>query len=107
MFGRIAALVVSLVVAAPGRGHAAFHIALISEVMSGAGGDPAAQYVMVRMGSPMPQNAVASSVLAAFSCDGTVRQDLLVVPGNVTAFGPGVPWIMASQSPIGGIVPDF
>jgi hypothetical protein len=107
MPSRFVALLASLVVLlAPSPGRAIFHIGVIYEVMSGAGGDPAAQYVVIRMGMA-DQNFVANSLLAAFNCDGTVRQDLLIVPGNVGASGPGVPWIMASKSPIGGIVPDF
>jgi hypothetical protein len=94
------------VLAVPARAPAVFHVGHIAEVMSGVGIDPTAQYVEIRMDAGF-QNAVQNSVLSAFNCDGTVRRELLLVPGNVTNQGNGVRWIMATKDPIGGISPDF
>jgi hypothetical protein len=88
---------------------AAFHLAVIDELMSGVGGDPSVQYVQVRMTFPL-QNNVANTRLTAFNCDGSTATELLLLAANPDwePFPVGVrTWIMATQDPIGGIVPDF
>ena len=105
---RLAVLVPSFVVALAAPAFAVFHIAHISEVMSGVGADPTVQYVEINMESTF-QNAVANTRLTAFNCDGTSHQVLMIVPSNVPNQGTGVKWIMASQSfaAASGITPDF
>jgi hypothetical protein len=76
---------------------AAFHEALINEVMSGAGGNPNVQYVEIKMTSAF-QTAVGCTRLTAFNCTGTSSSVLLVVPSGVLNSGPNITWIMASPS---------
>jgi hypothetical protein len=96
-----------LVVPAP-PARAVFHLARISEVMSGVQADPTVQYVEIRMNASL-QIGVANSRITAFNCDGTTATVLLVVPGNVTNQGAGTTWIVGSQSfaAAAGITPDF
>src|SRR5262245_5844787 len=105
---RVIMLTVLLVVIHPPPARAVFHIARISEVMSGVGANPTVQYVEIRMTASF-QNAVANSRITAFNCTGTTATVLLVVPGNVTNQGAGVTWIVGSQSfaAASGIAPDF
>jgi hypothetical protein len=100
--------------------HAVFHIAVIDEVMSGAGGDPTVQYVEIRMLSGL-QNSVCHSRLTVFRCqaDGGGSQVLIDNLGGAGAVNPclanqgaDVRWIMASPSGAtfltkSGISPDF
>ena len=100
--------------------HAVFHIAVIDEVMSGAGGDPTVQYVEIRMLSTL-QNSVCHSRLTVFRCvaDGGGSQVLIDNLGGAGAVNPclanqgaDVRWIMASPSAAtfltkSGITPDF
>jgi hypothetical protein len=108
---RLAILVASLIVLlTPAPSRALFHLAHISEVMSGVNGDPSVQYVEIRMNSAaIPQSAVGNTRLTAFNCDGTTSSVLLLVPTNVTNFGLDVHWIMATTSfaAVAGITPDF
>src|SRR5581483_6620871 len=95
----------------PSTGRAVFHIAHISEIMVGAGGDPSVQYVEIRMDADT-QNVVATTRLTTFSCDGTTKTVILDVPGNVPNGMNGQHWIMASPSgaaflSASGINPDF
>lgn len=100
-----------LVVLSPAPSRAVFHLAHIAEVMSGAGGNPAIQYVEIRMNSGS-QQVVHDTRLTAFNCDGSSFSVLLLVPTDVTNQGVNVRWIMASPSgaaflAASGITPDF
>ena len=87
--------------------HAAFHLAVIDELMSGVNGDPAVQYVEIRMTSPA-QLSVAGTRLTAFNCTGSSHSVLLQVGSNITQ-GANTRWIMATTSfaAAAGITPDF
>lgn len=100
-----AALVVLLT---PTASRALFHIATISEVMSGVNGDATVQYVEIRMNAGA-QNRVANTRLTAFNCDGTSSQILLLVPTDVPNAGAGLHWIMATTTfaAKAGITPDY
>jgi hypothetical protein len=102
---RALAVLVLVVVATPS--HALFHFSNIDEVMSGAGGDPGAQYVEIHM-QTASQNFVARTRLTYFGCDaGHTASVLLLVGGNVPSGASGARWIMGSTTPIGGITPEF
>ncbi|TMB22163.1 MAG: hypothetical protein E6J71_06540 [Deltaproteobacteria bacterium] len=99
MWLRIAVLL-AMLAAPPAR--AAFHIALIDEVMSGArdptpAQDPTLQFVEIRMLAGF-QNSVTSTRLTAFNCDGSSFNVLLQVPANVPNSGADVRWLMASPN---------
>jgi hypothetical protein len=100
----LAALLV--LVAAPAR--AVFHSAHISEVMSGAGGDPSVQFVEIRMDT-VGQGNVLNTRLTAFNCNGTSSSVLLLVPNGVVNQGTNGHWIMGSTSfaAASGLTPDF
>ena len=103
------AVLVFLLACTPAR--AAFHLALIDEVMSGAGGNANVQLVEIRM-LAMFQSSVAATRLTAFNCDGTSFAVLLQVPFNVPNSGANVRWLMASPndatfSAASGIHADF
>ena len=88
---------------------AAFHFAVIDEVMSGCGADPSVQFVEMRMffGG---QTVVHGTRLTAFSCDGsTVNVLKLVGPGDLGNGMSGARWIIGSPNfqAAAGIVPDF
>jgi hypothetical protein len=103
-------LAATLVVLAPSPSPAFFHIADIHEIMSGVNGDPSVQYVEIRMDDPtFSQNAVASSRLTAFSCDGSSFNVLLTVPSNLAIGSQNTKWIMATPhfAAAAGITPDF
>src|SRR3989442_13910587 len=97
-----------LVLLAPASGRAAFHLANVSEVMSGANGDPAVQFVEIRMNQPF-QTVTSHSRLTAFSCNGSSFSVLLEVPINVPTSDAGLHWIMAttSFSASAGMTPVF
>ena len=108
---RVAVVATLALLLAPARSHALFHVAHISEVMSGVNGDPTIQYVEIRMEIGF-QNVTGQTRLTAFNCDGTTATVLLLVPSNVPNQGAGVHWIMASPSAAAflaasGITPDF
>ena len=86
-----------LVLGAPTVAPAAFHLALIDELMSGVGANADVQYVEIRMTAAF-QTAVACTRLTAFNCDGSVAKVLLVVPTAVPNSGANLRWIMASPS---------
>jgi hypothetical protein len=92
----------------PAPSRAAFHTALISEVMSGVNGDPSVQYVEIRVISGVA-SAVSGSVLTAFDCTGTSSHVLLTVPHNITHGAVDEHWIMATTTfaAAAGITPDF
>jgi hypothetical protein len=104
-----AAVLVLLVAVAPAR--ATFHIAQITEVMSGAAGNPNLQYVEIRM-LTAGQSVIANTLLTAFSCDGSTVSEMLVVPGpNLVNGAAGARWIMASPDAVtflvaAGVTPD-
>jgi hypothetical protein len=89
---------------------AAFHIAVIDEVMSGAAGDLHIQYVEIRM-QAAGQNVIGNTRLTAFDCAGTAHE-LLLVPGpNLPNAGNGAHWLVASPDATtflaaAGITPD-
>jgi hypothetical protein len=87
---------------------AAFHIAVIDEVMTSYAGDDEVQFVEVRM-LFMFQNIVGMSVFAAFDAQGNYIDDVLVVPANVTNHGDGVRWIIGTEKfqTVSGLTPDF
>ena len=105
---RAAALAAAVVLATGRLASGAFHLALIDEVMSGVGADPSVQYVEIRMLS-VGQVVVADTRLTVFSCDGTTKTQLLLVPSNVGNSGVGTRWIMATPSFAAAacINPDF
>ena len=106
---RPAAVIACLaVLAVAPTAHAVFHVAHISEVMSGVGADPSVQYVEISMDIGF-QNAVQNTRLTAFNCDGSSHRVLIIVPSSVANEGAGVKWIMASESfaAASGIAPDF
>src|SRR5690349_20350567 len=87
--------------------HAAFHLAVIDEVMSGVNGDPAVQYVELRMTSAA-QLSIAGTRLTAFNCTGTTHSVLVEVDRNL-APGANTRWIRATTSfaAAAAITPDF
>ncbi len=101
---RVISLIAAFLLFAPVSSRAAFHIAVIDEVMSGAGGNSNIQYVEVRQLSS-GQNNVCHTRLTAFKCqaDGGGFQVLIDDLGGAAATQPCVPngaagarWIMAS-----------
>jgi hypothetical protein len=87
---------------------AAFHFAVIDEVMFGKAGDPDIQYVEVKM-ELSGQNIVANSRLSAWNADGSFFGVLLLVPANVTQSAANTRWIMATAdfAATAGVTPDF
>jgi hypothetical protein len=111
MLRGVVRLICASVLLLPVTAGASFHVSRLSEVMSGAGGNPDVQYVEIEM-MFVVQNTVRNSRLTAFNCDGTQHAVLLVVPSNVPHDGNGVHWIMASPDDgtffaASGIHPDF
>ena len=104
------AFVVSLsLVFVQGRSaNAAFHFAVIDEVMTSYGGNTQIQFVEIRMLGPS-QNFITDSVLGAFAADGSHLGDVLVVPSDVTNSGTGVRWLMGTTAfqTASGLTPDF
>ena len=96
------------VLSAPRPVPAVFHVAVIDEVMTSFGGDPAAQFVEIRM-MFMFQNLVTNSVLAAFDEQGSYVGDLLVADRNVTNHGNDVRWIIGTEAfqTASGLTLDF
>ena len=91
----------------PRPSQAAFHFAVIDEVLTSYGGDANVQFVEIRMLSTS-QTAVADSVLAAFDTSGNYIDDVLVVPSNLT-FNTEVRWLMGTTQfqTASGVPPDF
>ena len=89
-------------------GWAAFHVSAIDEVMSGLNTDPTAQYVEIKMLAD-GQSFDAHTRLTAFSCDGSMINVLLEVPGNICNGGAGLRWSMgtASWAAATSVRPDF
>src|SRR5439155_5072283 len=105
----------ALLVLAPTRSSALYHLAHISEVMSGITGDPSVQYVEIRMDAGL-QNLVGNTRLTVFDCTGTSTV-LLTIPnpstpaGQVPNQGAGRHWIMGTSTLAGAtspsVTPDF
>jgi|GEM_PF-3131965 len=97
----------ALLVASPAR--AAFHLALIGEVMTSLGEDASVQFVEIELlfgGQTVTEN----SVLAAFDANGTYQGDVLVVPADLPATaGAGDRWLMgtAAFETASGLQVDF
>src|SRR3989442_1192083 len=113
MMRAAAALASMLVLLVTSPTPAAFHLALIDEVMSGAGGDPNVQYVEIRMLSGA-QNQVARTRLTVWACDAsnTATQLLLIAANNVPNGIAGRRWIMGSPDLVtfaaaSGITPEY
>jgi len=92
----------------PATGHAAFHIAVIDEVMTSYGGDPTVQFVEIRM-LAAGQTVVGGSQLGVFDAAGAYIGKVMDIPSNVPNGGAGVRWIMGSAqfATISGLTPDF
>lgn len=90
------------------QSQAAFHFAVIDEVMTSYGGNASVQFVEIRM-LTSGQNLVANSVLGAFDASGSYLGDVLIVPSNVASSGAGVRWIMGTSAfaTASGLTPDF
>jgi hypothetical protein len=88
--------------------HAVFHLSVIDEVLTSYGGDPAKQFIEIRMLAGF-QNAVQNSVFAAFDATGAYTGDILVVPGNVANANAGDRWLLGTSAfqTATGLVPDF
>ena len=97
-----------LVLLRGGTSWAVFHMSNIDEVMSGLNGDPAAQYVEIKMLAGA-QTAVSHTRLTAFSCDGTAVNVLLEVSRDICNGGAGLRWSMGTSSwaAATGVTPDF
>jgi len=108
MLGRAVRLACVLVVLAAPHGRAAFHFAVIDEVMTSYGGDAAVQFIEVEMEAIL-QSLVTDSVFVAFDTSGTYIGDVLVVPADVANHGPGVRWIIGTTQfeAASGLTPDF
>jgi len=112
----VAALVVFLLaLLTPARSEAIFHLAHISEVMSGITGDPSVQFVEIRMDLGF-QNVVGNTRLTAFSCSGAFVVLTTLPPptgpgGTVPNQGAGRHWIMGTPSLAAkttpSVTPDF
>lgn len=101
-------VLLSFLLLAPLPARASFHVTSISEVMSGALGDPTVQYVELRADAS-GQNLVATTRLAIFDPSGT-RTDLLAstptdVPNGIT--GHKILYATSAFQTATGIVPDF
>src|SRR5437016_11278334 len=115
---RFAALLVAaaLAVLVPARAFALYHLAHISEIMSGTPGDPIVQYVEIRMDAGF-QNIVGNTRLTVFDCTGTTVTVLLTIPdpgttaGQVPNQGGGRHWIMGTSTLAAAttpsVTPDF
>ncbi|MBI5285521.1 MAG: hypothetical protein HY874_10550 [Chloroflexi bacterium] len=90
----------------PQRADAAFHFAVIDEVMFGYGGDPNIQYVEMRM-LVSGQNVTAHAILGYFNTDGSYGGDILELPGNVP--GSSGRYLIASTgfAAAAGVTPEF
>jgi len=106
--GRAGVLSVACVLASAVPALAAFHFAVIDEVMSGLNGDPTAQYVEIKT-LLIGQKYVQNTRLTAFNCDGSSATVLLLVPGNICNGMSGARWSMgtASWAAATGVTPDF
>ncbi|MDX2171339.1 MAG: hypothetical protein SF182_30000 [Deltaproteobacteria bacterium] len=104
--GVVVGLLALVIASTPSNG--LFHLAVIDEVGTSYGGNPAAQFIEIRMLGSF-QNFVQNSVLAAFDSSGAYVGDILVVPSNVAASGAGVTWLVATTAfqTASGVTADF
>ena len=110
------AAAIALLLLGPARSEASYHLAHISEVMSGVAGDPSVQYVEIRMDFDF-QKMVGNTRLTVFDCAGTTATVLLTIPpptisgGDVPNQGAGRHWIMGTSSiatkTTPSVTPDF
>jgi hypothetical protein len=102
------ALAAASLALAPQPAGAAFHLAVIDEVMASHAGDGDVQFVEIRMlfGG---QTFVMDSVLAAFDASGAYAGDLLVVPSDLAVGTAGTRWLMgtAAFESAAGVQADF
>src|SRR2546427_6438935 len=113
---RFIAALIAFILLTASRAPAAYHLAHISEVMSGITGDPSVQYVEIRMDAGF-QNLVGNTRLTVFDCPGATVTVLLTIPppsgasGQVPNQGTGRHWIMGSASlatsTTPSVTPDF
>ena len=87
---------------------AAFHLAVIDEIMTSYGGDSNVQFVEIRMLAG-GQTFVSNSVLGVFDATGAYTGDALVVPSNLANSGAGLHWLMATPqfTTVSSLTPDF
>lgn len=92
----------------PRPADAAFHIAVIDEVMSSYGGDPTVQFVEIRI-LAAGQNVVSGSQLGVFDASGAYIGKVMDITANVPNGGSGVRWIMGSAqfASVSSLSPDF
>ncbi len=100
-------LSLSLVFVQGRSAYAAFHLAVIDEVMTSYNGDTNVQFVEIRM-LLTSQTVVGDSVLAAFDTSGNYVADVLVVPSSLT-LNTEVRWLMGTTQfeTVSGVTPDF
>ena len=100
-------LSLSLVFVQGRSANAAFHFAVIDEVMTSYGGDANVQFVEIRMLNTF-QTVVANTVLAAFDASGAYTGDVLIVPSSLTS-NSELRWLMGTTQfqAASGVTPDF
>jgi hypothetical protein len=103
----VASLVVLGLVGFPAAASATFHLMSISEVGAGFGGDPAVQFVELRLESS-GQNHLTGTRLTAFAPDGTATELLLADRGvDNGAAGANVLYATSAFATATGVAPDF
>ena len=88
---------------------AIYHIAAISEVMSGFNGDPDVQYLEIRMDAP-GQHLVSRTVLSVFDEDSVPPlNEVMILPNDLPNSGTNLRWLIATQAfvDLTGLTPDF
>lgn len=90
------------------RTEAAFHIAVINEVMFGYGADPNIQYVEIQANAA-GQSVTAHAILGYFDAAGTYGGDILEVPTSLATLPSGGRYILgtAAFGTAAGITPEF
>jgi hypothetical protein len=94
---RALALLAVLGLLSAGPAAASFHFAVIDEVATSVGGDPAQQFVEIQM-LFSGQGLVGDTVLGAFDENGQYLGDVLVLGKDLMNSGAGVRWIMTTQA---------
>ena len=105
---RLPALVALGLLASAAPARAAFHLAVISEVLTSHGGSADVQAVEIEMLAG-GQTFTQDSVLAVFDATGAYVADALVVPGDVPKGGAGLHWLMGTTAfeTASGVQVDF
>ena len=100
-------LSLSLVFVQGRSANAAFHLAVIDEVLTSYNGDANVQFVEIRMLNTS-QTVVGNTVLAAFDASGSYTADVLVVPNSLTP-NAELRWLMGTTQfqTASGVTPDF